>query len=83
MRRALWETVVDLVGAAGPDDRTSALLRVTSLDVAVPIEVVLHPTGDGPELLGDLPRWRWRGGLDEEPGRLTLHCREVSRDDRP
>jgi hypothetical protein len=83
MRRALWETVVDLVNAAGPGDRASDLLRVASLDIAVPIEVLVHPTGEGPELLGDLPRWRWRGGLDEEPGRLALHCREVGRGDRP
>jgi hypothetical protein len=75
MRRALWETVTELVDVVAPSE-AAELVRVTDLTLDVPIEVLVHQTAGGAEFLADLPRWRWRGALDERPGRLRLHCRE-------
>ena len=78
MRRSLWETLAELVEAAEPT-RDSGPLRVTGIDLDLPVEVRLRAVGDDWELLGDLPRWRWRGGFDEQPGRLRLRCVEGGR----
>jgi hypothetical protein len=75
VRRALWETLAELVEAAGPDQDAGAL-RITGVDLDLPVEVRARPADDGWELLGDLPRWRWRGGFDERPARLRLRCVE-------
>jgi len=76
MRRALWETVVDLVSGIHPMDDVEMLLRVTSLSLDVPIEVAVRQTAAGLEILADLPRWRWTTAFDDQRGRLKITCRE-------
>ena len=75
-RRPLWETLVELLDVAVPAAGATAALRVTGLYLDVPLEVALGRTGDGPELLGDLPRWRWTTEFDNRQGRLQIVCRE-------
>lgn len=80
MRRALWETVTELIASISPGDDTGGL-RVTSLSLNVPVEVLLRRAPDeaeGLELLGDLPRWRWTTAFDEQRGRLKLVCVEAA-----
>jgi len=72
MRRALWETIVELAESVQPRGGAESLVRVTGLNIALPVEVVFRMTGHELELLADVPRSRWRGGFDEMPSRMTL-----------
>jgi len=79
VRRALWETVTELVESVSPANEGGVAVRVTSLSLDVPIEMLLRRVADAPEgveLLGDLPRWRWTTLFDERRGRLKLVCQE-------
>jgi hypothetical protein len=78
MRRPLSETLVDLavpLMRISPGDLTEGL-RVTRLDLAVPIEVRFHLGDEGTVLLADVPSWRWQTGLEELRGRLTVRWEE-------
>lgn len=72
MRRSLAETIVNLADAMHPQGPAGAMVRVTELSMSVPIEVALRRVGDEFEVLGDLPRWRWKTGFDETPGQMAL-----------
>lgn len=77
MRRALWETLVDVMQAVQPQALGPVGLRVTGLSLDLPVEVVLRTGRDGEvEMLADLPRWRWVTVFDEPRSRLQLECRE-------
>ena len=76
MRRALWETVTDVVGAVRSLAGPGASLRVTSVSFDLPIEVRLTRHGPETELLADVPRWRWQTGREEPRGRLRVLCEE-------
>jgi hypothetical protein len=76
MRRPLWETLLELVDAVRPAGAGAAGVRVTGLSVDVPLEVTLHRTADGVELLANLPRWRWETDFDQRGGRMRVECRE-------
>jgi hypothetical protein len=75
MRRALWETVTELIAAVYPDE-AAASIRVTQLDVDLPIEMMLRETAAGVEILADLPQWRWATAFDERRGRIRLRLCE-------
>lgn len=80
MRPELWETVVDLVGSAMPDDEAQNVVRVTSIWLDVPIEVTMRSgarTSEEVKVLAHLPRWRWTTVFDDQRGRLKLFCRWV------
>ncbi len=72
MRRSLADTIVNLADAMPPRGPAASLIRVTELSMSVPIEVALRRVGDEFEVLGDLPRWRWKTGFDETPGQMAL-----------
>jgi len=81
VRRALWETISELIESVLTDDGVAGALRVTGLSLDVPVEVLLRRALDEAgdvELLGDLPRWRWTTVFDEQRGRLKLVCVESS-----
>lgn len=83
MRRALWETVTELVEAVQPANESGVSVRIASLSLDVPIEMLLRPAADaleGVELLGELPRWRWTTAFDKQRGRLQLICQESCRE---
>jgi hypothetical protein len=75
-RRALADMVTELAAAVQPQGAAEALIRVTALDVDLPVEIELRQKPDGLLLLADLPRWRWRSVFDREPGRLSFHLQE-------
>jgi hypothetical protein len=76
MRRAFWETLVDLVGDL---DAPSELgVRIESISMDLPLEVEVFFGRDGMEFLADMPRTRWRTVFDQQPSRLKLHCQETA-----
>jgi len=75
MRRTLSETMVELAGAATVPAEAAGM-RITSLDIDIPIEVRLRKNGGEWDLLADLPQWRWQTGLEELRSRLRLSWRK-------
>ena len=76
MRRALWETIVDVVSALQPPDDAEGILRVTDVEVDMPIEIALAMSPSGFEVLADAPRTRWSDGIREPRSRLRFRCHE-------
>jgi len=70
MRRPLWQTLVDVVGAVMPPEDSG--LRVKDAHIDLPLEVSLRQTGSDLEFFGDVPGWRWQTIFDEKRGRLKL-----------
>lgn len=71
-RIPLADTLTDVLGAVLPSAELAAPVRVTSVSFDLPLEVSLA----GPELLANLPRWRWTTDFDSRPGRLRA-CFDV------
>ena len=69
-RRPLGEMLCEIMESVRPDAESSPGLRIPKVEVDLPIEAALIRGSEGPELLADLPRWRWRSVFDREPGRL-------------
>ena len=71
-RRALAHTLAEV--AAGTLDALAAApgLLVQAVEVDLPVEVAWHRTGDGIELLGDVPRTVTRTAFDTPPARLHI-----------
>jgi hypothetical protein len=71
-QRALWQTLADWFDAVLPVGEATSILRVTSLQVDAPLEVVLWPRAGEWELLADVARWRRPSGFDRPPGRFKI-----------
>lgn len=78
MRRPLAETLVEIVGALAPEESREGLVRVRGLRLDLPVEVALgRSSGEdqAPELLADVPSWRWQTAFDLLVSRLVVDCR--------
>jgi len=71
-RRSLSQTLLELLDTLAPTDVAAAGLRVARVDLDLPLEVRLAGTTDRPELLADVPRWRWRTVFDDVPSRAVV-----------
>jgi hypothetical protein len=69
-RLPLAETLTDVLAGVLPAAAPGAPVRITSLVVDLPLEVMLARGDGAPELLANLPRWRWTTDFDARPGRL-------------
>jgi hypothetical protein len=69
MRRLpLADTLVALLEGIPP---TGGTLSVSRVALDLPLEVALSGPAEEPELLANLPRWRWPTDFDSRPGRLV------------
>lgn len=75
-RRELWETITEIVGALTVPDAESIGLRVTDVDINLPVEVVLAPTDVGFKVYVDVPAWRTETGIQHQKGRLRIRLTE-------
>ena len=71
-RRLLSDTLAELLLGLEPAEARTAGLKLTHVALELPFEVRLAGTADEPELLADLPRWRWRTFFDDEPSRFSI-----------
>jgi len=71
-RRPFAETLLELLESFQPADDAAVGLGVRAVGLDLPFDQRLAGTPEEPELLADLPRWRWRTYFDDEPSRLTL-----------
>jgi hypothetical protein len=76
MQRAFWETLVDMAEAVAPT-AGEAGIRVTSLELDVPIQVQLRQSHGEMEFLADVPRWRWTSDFDLRPCRMRVTLAEA------
>ncbi len=76
MQRAFWETLVDMAEAVTPTAEEIGI-RVTSLELDVPIQVQLRQSHGEIEFLADVPRWRWRTDFDVRPCRMRVTLSDV------
>lgn len=74
MRRPLWETLAEVLGAVSSAEEAG--IRVTSLLLELPVELQLRRSPGSTELLACLPRWRWTTVFDPPSSRLRLHSEE-------
>ena len=80
MPRQLWETMVELAHALTPAGDPARYIRVTGLDLDLPLEIQLVPIERGKGLVAELPRWRVPTGFDPPRSRLRLRFQEVDED---
>ena len=71
MRRALWETLIDMAESVAPEGNALPL-RVTHLEIEAPIEVQMRQVGGEMQFFAEAPRRRWRSAFDARPGRLQI-----------
>lgn len=76
--RPLGDTIADLADGVivqmMPDEAYPPV-RVTSLNISIPIDISIAP--DDEAFLGDLPLFRRRTAFDPEPSHLTITLAEA------
>jgi hypothetical protein len=81
MSRELWETVTELVGGLAALQGGGAGVRITGMELELPVEMVVVQTRVGFRLLVDAPHFRWNPGLRPRTGRLGLVVQRVDADE--
>ena len=72
MKREFWQTVTELVEALQVPGSTRLGLKVTSMTIDLPVEMVIVQTEVGFQLLIDALHYRWDAGLRPQPAKLTM-----------
>lgn len=71
-QRPLGDMLGEMFDAVLAARHPSAVVRPTSLDLDLPIEMRLVESAGEPVLVADVPAWRWRTDFDRRPGRLRI-----------
>jgi hypothetical protein len=75
MRRALSETLIEIVSAIGiASCPHSGGLKVSGFMMDLPMEITV-PTRQSEVVLADVPRWRWATDFDAPISRLRITAR--------
>lgn len=72
-RRLLGETLSEIAGSAldlGPG--AAQMVRVTSIELDLPIDIRIARLGTEAVLVGDVPLFHWRTDFDPPPARLQV-----------
>jgi hypothetical protein len=79
-RRELWQTVIDIVEALTPTNADALGVRITDVEINLPVEIVLRTTEVGFRVLIDAPVWRQQAGIELQKGRLAMRLHEEMRE---
>jgi hypothetical protein len=71
MRRALSETLIEIVSAMGVTSSAQSSLKVSDFMMDLPLEITV-PTRESGDVLADVPRWRWPTDFDAPLSRLKI-----------
>jgi hypothetical protein len=74
-RRALAELLIDVADGVLDVDAPPSL-RVTGMQVTLPVDIQMARTPEGPEFRAELPRFVTRTSFDRLPDRLTVRWQE-------
>lgn len=77
-RRLLGETLGEIAGGAldmAPE--AARLVRVTAIELDLPIDIRIARDGAEAVLVGDVPLFHWRTDFDPPPARLQVSCTAV------
>lgn len=84
MTRPLGDMLTEVAGSllALNDDAVNGgeqLLRATSIELTLPIDVRVNRSTDGLTFCADVPIWRWRTDFDAPYGQLKVKLEEAAR----
>jgi hypothetical protein len=72
-RRLLGQTLGEIAGDALDAGREAAtIVRVTMLELDLPLDIRVAIDADGPVLVGDVPLFRLRTAFDPPPAQLRV-----------
>lgn len=72
-RRLLGQTLGEIAGDALDAGREAVrLVRVTTLELELPLDIRIAIDPDGPVLVGDVPLFRLRTAFDPPPAQLRV-----------
>jgi hypothetical protein len=74
-RRALADLLIDVADGVLDVDAPPSL-RVTGMQVTLPVDIQMARTPEGPEFRAELPRFVTRTSFDRLPDRLTVRWQE-------
>lgn len=72
-RRLLGQTLGEIAsGALDASREAGRLVRVTTLELEIPLDIRVAIDPDGPVLVGDVPLFRFRTAFDPPPAQLRV-----------
>jgi hypothetical protein len=75
--RPLGDMLTDVAGSLLSLNAEQALVRTTSVELTLPIDVKLSRSKEGLIFCADVPAWRWRTDFDPPFGQLRLKLEET------
>jgi hypothetical protein len=76
VKRELWETISEVVEGLTPVASEGVSIRVSAVQLDLPMEIDVVGRDDRAIVRADLPRWRWPTDFDLDPGRLQVRLQE-------
>ena len=78
--RPLGDMLTDVVGSLLELSGGQNIVRATSLELTLPIDVKVNRSKAGIIFCADVPAWRWRTDWDPPFGRLRLRLEETAQE---
>jgi len=75
--RPLGDMLTDVAGSLLDLGSDQQVVRATSVELALPIDVRVSRTTEGIVFCADVPAWRWRTDWDPPFGQLRLTLEEA------
>jgi hypothetical protein len=75
--RPLGDMLTEVAGSLLDLSAGQTIVRATSVELTLPVDVKVNDSKDGPILCADVPAWRWRTDWDPPFGQLRLTLEET------
>ena len=81
--RPLGDMLTDVAGSLLDLRADQSVVRVTSVELTLPVDVKLNRSDERLIFCADVPAWRWRTDWDPPFGQLRLTLEETRREMEP
>jgi hypothetical protein len=78
--RPLGDMLTDVVGSLLDLSAGQNIVRATSVELTLPIDVIVNRSKGGLVFCADVPAWRWRTDWDPPFGQLRLRLEETGQE---